>query len=164
MNSSARSDGLARGSEFIVRLPALAQAPPPKPATLPATELPPGIVRRILVADDNRDSADSFAKLFRLTGNEVETAYDGLEAMMAAERFRPHVALLDIGMPKLDGYEVCRRIREQAWGKEMVLIAHTGWGESRLVNEAGFDGHMTKPVDYAALTRLLDSLPVRTDA
>lgn len=159
-----RSDGLARGSEFVVRLPALAQAPAPKPATLPVTELPPTVVRRILVADDNRDSADSFAKLFRLTGNEVETAYDGLEAMIAAERFRPHVALLDIGMPKLDGYEVCRRIREQVWGKDMVLIAHTGWGESRLVNEAGFDGHMTKPVDYAALTRLLDSLPVRSDA
>jgi CheY-like chemotaxis protein len=126
--------------------------------------VPASVARRILVADDNRDSADSFAKLFRLTGNEVETAYDGLEAMVAAERFRPHVALLDIGMPKLDGYEVCRRIREQACGKDMVLIAHTGRGESRLVNEAGFDGHMTKPVDYAALTRLLDSLPVRTGA
>lgn len=83
---------------------------------------------------------------------------DGLEAFVAAERFRPHVALLDIGMPKLDGYEVCRRIRQQDWGRKMVLIAHTGWGEVPRVSEAGFDGHLTKPVDYAALTNLLDNL------
>ena len=158
-----RSEGLGRGSEFIVRLPALAHAPAPEPTPQPEAA-PPAPTRRILVADDNRDSADSFAKLFRLTGNEVEIAYDGLEAIVAAERFRPHVALLDIGMPKLDGYEVCKRIREQAWGKDIVLIAHTGWGESQRVDEAGFDGHLTKPVDYAALTSLLDSLPTRSAA
>jgi signal transduction histidine kinase len=160
---TGHSDGLGRGSRFVVRLPATADAPAVETAPLPAAAHAAS-VRRILVADDNRDSADSFAKLFQLTGNEVETAYDGMEAIVAAERFRPHVALLDIGMPKVDGYEVCRRIREQPWGKDIVLIAHTGWGESRQVNEAGFDGYLTKPVDYAALTNLLDSLPARRAA
>src|SRR5262249_23826627 len=150
--------GLGRGSEFVVRLPALADAP--RPATVPERtheETLPS--RRILVADDNRDSADSFAKLFRLTGHEVETAYDGPEAVQAAQRFRPEVIFLDIGMPKLNGYDVCRQIRAMDWGKGMVLIAHTGWGEDEQVDQAGFDAHIPKPADYGALMKLLSDLP-----
>jgi signal transduction histidine kinase/ActR/RegA family two-component response regulator len=158
---SGFSAGLGRGSEFVVRLPALAAALPAEPPRVAPKESAPVPARRILIADDNRDSADSFARLFRLGGHEVETAYDGPEAVDAAERFRPDVVFLDIGMPRLNGYEVCRQIRSRAWGKEIVLIAHTGWGEDRQAEEAGFDGHVTKPADYTALTRLLASLPGR---
>jgi signal transduction histidine kinase/ActR/RegA family two-component response regulator len=158
---SGFSAGLGRGSEFVVRLPALAAAPAPEPARVAPKESAPVPARRILVADDNRDSADSFARLFALGGHQVETAYDGPEAVDAAERFRPDVIFLDIGMPRLNGYEVCRQIRSRAWGKEIVLIAHTGWGEDRQAEEAGFDGHVPKPADYGALTRLLASLPGR---
>ena len=92
--------------------------------------------------------------LLKLTGNETHTAYDGLEAVEAAAAFKPDVVLLDIGLPKLNGYEACRRIREQPWGKSMVLVALTGWGQEedrQKSREAGFDDHLVKPVDHAAL-------------
>ena len=114
--------------------------------------------RRILVVDDNRDAADSLAMLLRMMGNEVHTAHDGLEAVGAAAAFQPDVVLLDIGLPKLNGYEAARRIREQAGGSDMVLIALTGWGQEedrRRSKEAGFDHHLTKPVEFAALQKLL---------
>ncbi|HEX6864459.1 MAG TPA: response regulator, partial [Thermoanaerobaculia bacterium] len=114
--------------------------------------------RRILVVDDNRDSAESLSLLLQVTGNEVRTAFDGLEAVEEAERFRPDVVLLDIGMPRLNGYEAARRIRGEPWGKEMLLIAQTGWGQEedrRLSREAGFDAHLTKPVDHLKLLKLL---------
>jgi CheY-like chemotaxis protein len=148
-----------------VRLPSIATpAAAPAPATAPELEPGASATRRILVADDNRDSADTFASLFRMAGNEVATAYDGVEALTVAEQFRPDVALLDIGMPKVDGYEVCKRIRAEKWGRSMVLIAHTGWSEIDRVDAAGFDGRLTKPADYAALTQLLDKLPARSEA
>ena len=96
--------------------------------------------------------------LLKLTGHETHTAHDGLEAVEAAATFRPDVVLLDIGLPKLNGYEAARRIREQPWGKDMVLVALTGWGQEedrQRSREAGFDAHMVKPVDPAALTKLL---------
>ena len=99
--------------------------------------------------------------LLELTGNETHTAYDGLAAVEAAETFRPNVILLDIGLPKLNGYEAARKIREQPWGKSMVLVALTGWGQEddrRKSREAGFDGHLVKPVDLADLTKLLAEL------
>ena len=99
--------------------------------------------------------------LLKLTGNETHTAYDGLEAVEAAATFRPDVVLLDIGLPKLNGYEVCRHIREQPWGKTMVLVAVTGWGQDedrRKSSEAGFDGHLVKPVELATLMRMLASI------
>jgi CheY-like chemotaxis protein len=114
--------------------------------------------RRILVVDDNRDAADSLGLLLRLMGNEVRTAHDGLEAVGAAAAFRPDVVLLDIGLPKLSGYEVARRIREQEGGKDKLLVALTGWGQDedrRRSREAGFDHHMTKPVEFDALQKLL---------
>ncbi|HZP85599.1 MAG TPA: response regulator [Burkholderiales bacterium] len=113
---------------------------------------------RILVVDDNRDAADSLGMLLRMMGNEVHTAHDGLEAVGAAAAFGPDIVLLDIGLPKLDGYEVARRIREQDGGADMLLVALTGWGQEedrRRSKEAGFDHHMTKPIDFEALRNLL---------
>jgi len=155
------SAGVGLGTEFVVRLPAMTET---SEAIIPdATDINPmpSIARRILVVDDNRDSATTMAMLLKLIGNETSTAYDGLEAVEAAAAFRPDVVLLDIGLPKLNGYEAARRIRAQPWGKEMVLVALTGWGqdEDRLKSTAaGFNGHMVKPVDFAALIKLLIQL------
>ena len=157
----ARSDGLGEGSEFVMRLPIPdepVKAPPPAPAV---SASPPMTARRILVVDDNPDSATSLAMLLQLTGNETHIAHDGLEAVDAAAAFRPDVVLLDIGLPKLNGYEAARRIREQPSGNKMVLVALTGWGQEedrRKSSEAGFDGHLVKPVDYPALMELLAAL------
>jgi len=157
----ARSAGEGQGSEFVVRLPTLQDRPAAAPAPTPAK--PPVHAHRILVVDDNQDSADSLATLLKITGNETFTAHDGAAALEAAEKRRPDVVLLDIGLPTLNGYEVARRIREQPWGKEIVLIALTGWGQEedrRKSQEAGFDGHLVKPVNYPALMALLSSLGV----
>ena len=115
------------------------------------------------MVDDNKDSADSLAMLLRLKGNDIRTAYDGLEAVEVAEMFHPEVVLLDIGLPKLNGYDVARRIRQQPWGHSATLIALTGWGKDedrRLSQEAGFNFHLVKPVDLAALENLLSGLQV----
>jgi CheY-like chemotaxis protein len=117
--------------------------------------------RRILVVDDYGESAETLADLLRLDGNDVEVAHDGYEAVEAAAKFRPSVVLLDVAMPNLNGYDAARRIREHSWGKNMVLIAVTGWGQPRdreRSREAGFDAHLTKPVDYPALIRMLADL------
>jgi CheY-like chemotaxis protein len=156
----ASSEGSGKGSEFTVILPTLAEAPEAQAAQQPADggATKAKTARRILVVDDMRDNADSVALLLGLEGNEVQTAYDGLAALEAAERFRPHVVLLDVRMPKLNGYDTCRRIREQPWGKGMIVIALTGWGQEgdqRRTEEAGFDSHLVKPVDPAALNEFL---------
>jgi len=114
--------------------------------------------RRILVVDDNRDSADSLAELLQLIGHQTQTAYDGEEAVEAAASFRPALVLLDIGLPKLDGHEAARKIREQPWSAGMVLVALTGWSrddDRERSREAGFDAHLVKPVDFGALKKLL---------
>jgi signal transduction histidine kinase/ActR/RegA family two-component response regulator len=155
-----RSAGEGLGSEFVVRLPVLARhtltsVSDGDSAARSVTE------RRILIVDDNRDSADSLSLLLAITGNKTLVAHDGLEAIEAADRQRPDVVLLDIGLPKLDGHEVCRRIREQPWGKDIVMIALTGWGQEddrRKSEEAGFNGHLVKPVDYDELLGLLGEL------
>lgn len=116
---------------------------------------------RILIVDDNRDSADSLATLMRIMGNDTRTAYDGLEGVTVAGEFRPAVILLDIGLPKLNGYEACRRIRGEPWGKSVILIAVTGWGQEedrRRSRGAGFDHHIVKPVDSHELMKLLAGL------
>ena len=113
---------------------------------------------RLLIADDLVDSADSLGLLMRHAGHEVDIAYDGEAAWQLAESHRPDAALLDIEMPKLSGYDVCRRIREQSWGRRMFLVAITGWGEEEVrtrVAEAGFDHHVVKPVDPSELERVL---------
>lgn len=152
-----------KGSEFIVHLPVvegLMQAPSDGTAhTKPARS---GPKFRILVVDDNRDAADSLAMMLRLMGHEVQTAHDGVEGVQAAATFRPDVALLDIGMPKMNGYEVARHIREQPWGKELLLVALTGWTQEEdkmRATKAGFHYHLTKPVEPAAIVKVLECIP-----
>jgi two-component system, chemotaxis family, CheB/CheR fusion protein len=154
----AHSEGLARGSCFRVRLPlvgaerrldALRAAPSPQP---------PARRRRVLVVDDNPDSTNSLAALVTLLGHDVDTAADGVEACEVAERVRPDVVLLDLGMPRLDGFAAAERIRATPWGARALLVAQTGWGreaDRRRTAEAGFDHHLTKPIDPAALRRIL---------
>lgn len=156
----ARSDG--KGSEFIVRLPVVVEAVVRQVAS-PAREVEPrSVKRRLLIVDDLKDGADGLAKVMELMGHEVRTAYSGEEAVIAAATFQPELVLLDIGMPKVNGYDACRAIREQPWGKQMFVIALTGWGQERdrrRTEEAGFDDHLVKPVDPDVLATLLASLP-----
>ena len=115
-------------------------------------------------ADDNRDAADSLATVLSMMGHEVNVAYDGVEAVAAVQAVDPDVVMLDIGMPRMDGHEACRRIRELPGRADSVLIAVTGWGqdEDRLRSqEAGFDLHLTKPLDPAAIESVLAGLPPR---
>ena len=156
---TARSEGRGLGSEFEVRLPVLESKEAPfEPEPLPA---PDTGARRMLVVDDNRDSAESIATLLQLSGHRTYMAHDGLAAVEAAERYRPDVILLDVGLPKISGIDACRRIRSHAWGKGMVVVALTGWGQEhdrRNTREAGFDAHLVKPVDYGDLLQLLSAL------
>jgi PAS domain S-box-containing protein len=153
-----RSDGLGHGSEFVLRLPIA--------ITDSASRLigsivgPPAIAgaRRVLIADDNRDAADSLGMLLGLAGHEVRVAHSGQTALSLAQVFRPDTALLDIGMPDLSGYEVARQLRREPWGIGIRLIALTGWGQTddrRRAHEAGFDYHLTKPIDPDALAALI---------
>ena len=154
----AKSAGEGQGSEFVVRLPVLSKSSDVTQTPAIEPELSPQ--RRILIVDDNRDSADSLAMLLEITGNKTYMAHDGIEAIEAIKEHRPELVLLDIGLPKLDGHEVCRHVRQQSWGKDIVMIALTGWGQEddrRKSEEAGFNGHLVKPVDYDTLLELLKS-------
>jgi PAS domain S-box-containing protein len=159
----AHSAGADRGSEFIVRLPAAVEVKDHSqdgPAG-DGGQAARASGRRILVVDDNKDAADTLAALLRVMGNDVHAAYDGLEAVRAAAAFRPDAVLMDIGLPKLDGYEAARRIREQQRDSDILLIALTGWGhdeDKRRSQAAGFDFHLTKPVEPDSLQRLLAPL------
>jgi PAS domain S-box-containing protein len=162
---SAASAGLRAGAEFAVRLPLVADAEPGGGEP----EAGPGIFahkvhRRVLVVDDNVDSADTTAELLTVVGCDVRTVYDGDAAYREAEAFRPDLLLLDLGMPRVSGYDVCRRIRGESWGTGMVIVAVTGWGQEtdrRRSADAGFDVHLVKPVDPDALTDLVRHLPSR---
>jgi signal transduction histidine kinase len=160
---SAHSEGAGRGSEFVICLPLMT------PAVLPAVgdqltaecQAARPQHRRILVADDNLDALESLAALLALNGHEVHRAQDGAAALQAAMRHRPEVIFLDIGMPQMDGYEVARRIRAHEWGKELLLIAVTGWGQEsdrQRSFAAGFDFHLVKPVDLEKLNQLLSKV------
>jgi PAS domain S-box-containing protein len=158
---SAASEGLGRGSEFLVRLPhaiAIAQSGPSS-AAHPGLRAVNGAARaRLLVADDNRDAATTLATVLEMSGYEVHTAYSGAEALEAGAHFQPQAVLLDIGMPGMTGYETARRIRLEAWGRRVILVAVTGWGQDddkRKAQAAGFDHHLTKPVDPDEIERLL---------
>ncbi|MFN8475055.1 MAG: PAS domain S-box protein [Anaerolineae bacterium] len=159
---AAYSDGPGQGSEFVVCLPVL-DGPPGVDAAPPATTAVNGATHlRVLVVDDNVDIVESLMELMEIEGHTARAAHDGLEAVAVAEEFRPDVVLLDIDLPRIDGYEACRRIREQFWGKRMTLVALTGWGQKearRRSHEAGFDYHLVKPVDLAELMSLLAMLP-----
>ena len=159
----ARSAGPGKGSEFTVRLPVLSyELCPQRTAAGNSAEVDDRNAttarQRILIVDDNRDSATTLGMMLKLMGNETQTAHDGLAAVEAAEQFRPDLILLDIGLPKLNGYDACRRIRQQTWAKHIVIVALTGWGQEedrRRSQEAGFDHHLVKPVEMADLQMLL---------
>jgi CheY-like chemotaxis protein len=154
------SDGPGKGSEFVVRLPVLFSSDRGYSEDKDDWNRCSSAYR-ILVVDDNVDSADSLSMLLELMGHDTRTAYDGLAAVETATAFRPNVILLDIGLPKLNGYDACRRIRERQWNETVVIIALTGWGNDEdkcRSKEAGFNFHMLKPVDPAALEKLMTGL------
>jgi PAS domain S-box-containing protein len=154
----AASDGEGKGSSFTVTLPLLVERSEPAHPLPTETAYADASRRRILVVDDSHDGARSLAVMLRLTGNDVLTANDGVQALEQAERFLPEVILMDVGMPKLDGLEATRRIRQQPWGRDMVIIALTGWGtegDRERSCEAGCNGHLVKPVNLHDLERLL---------
>jgi signal transduction histidine kinase/ActR/RegA family two-component response regulator len=156
----AKSDGVGKGSEFTVHLPSAADLPVEEGGEKPSSRPAKPLRRRILVVDDSQDSASSLARVLRMMANETAIAHDGLEALDLAAEFEPEVILLDIGMPKLNGYDTCRRMREQPWGRNPIIIALTGWGQEedrRRSQEAGFNYHLVKPVDPDALEELLST-------
>ncbi len=163
---SAHSEGPGHGSQFTIRLP-LASPPTDelRPHDSPQTTQN-AVHRRILIVDDNRDAATSLAMMLKLMGHEVRTAHDGEAGLAAAAEHRPDLILLDIGMPKLNGYDTARIIRAEPWGQVMTLVAVTGWGQEedrRKSSEAGFDFHMVKPVAPEELERVVASVrPART--
>ena len=156
------SDGPGRGSMFVAVLPALPESQQAAPASVPRIRRIPGVgSRRILVVEDNADSAASLALMLQYMGHETRTAHDGMAALTMAEEFLPQVILLDIGLPKLSGYDAAQLIRELPCGEGIFMIALTGWGHDearRRAAEAGFDLHMVKPVEPAALENLLAGL------
>jgi PAS domain S-box-containing protein len=161
---SAESAGPGHGSVFTVRLPVMA-APVPDMEDIGSPWPAIGTrQRRILVVDDNQDSAASLAMLLELSGHQTAQAHNGLDAIERAQQFQPDLILLDIGLPKMSGHDVCRHIHAQPWGCEIPIIALTGWGQTedrRMTTESGFVAHLVKPVDFAALSVLLQNLPNR---
>jgi two-component system CheB/CheR fusion protein len=158
---TATSEGLGRGSEFVVRLPALPETEPASGLTEPGggvRHIPPTPQRRVLIVDDNVDSAVSLAMLLQLQRHEVNVAHDGQEALEAVQRYRPEIVFIDIGLPGMDGHEVARRLRREHGREKLVLVAMTGYGQDedrRKSQEAGFDAHIVKPVDLSELQTFL---------
>jgi PAS domain S-box-containing protein len=153
-----RSEGTGRGSEFIVKLPRRALSSPLESAVSVAPA--PPVRRRVLIADDNRDAAETLAMLLRMDGHDVTVVHDGTQAIATIESFRPEIAVLDIGMPDLNGYEVARLVRQGPVGALITLIAVTGWGQASdkaRATAAGFNHHLTKPFEPEALSRMLRS-------
>jgi CheY-like chemotaxis protein/two-component sensor histidine kinase len=156
---SAVSEGTNRGSTFTVRLPIADEAGKVSMQNAAGDGAADAPRKRILVADDNRDSAESMAIMLELLHNEVVTAHDGLQVLAKAEEFRPEVILMDVGMPKLNGLETTKRLRQQPWGRDVKIIAVTGWGQEgdrERTRSAGCDGHLVKPISLNDLQRLLD--------
>jgi PAS domain S-box-containing protein len=161
--------GQDSGTTFLIRLPAAAE---PAPASSLAdvngsrqdlADAVPAMKRRILVVDDNHDALVSLSRMVTLLGNEVRQAHDGLEALEIGQSFRPEIVLMDLGMPKMNGFDAARRMRQEPWGRELSLVATTGWGQDddrRRSAEAGFDHHLVKPIEVAALREILDKSPV----
>lgn len=155
---SVRSDGPSQGSEFSIRLPILTQQPDDDTPPVETPEPTPAKVRRrVLVVDDNKAASEMLSLVVKMLGNEVRTADDGEQALEVAAEFLPDVVLMDLGMPKMSGYEAARRLREQPWGQEMLLVALTGWGQAedkQRTKAAGFDHHLVKPAEPSDLQRL----------
>lgn len=155
-----RSEGLGKGSEFTIRLP-LASGPILANTSSDTRDVSAGEYgKRILVVDDNVDNAESLSMLLSLNGYETRVAFDGLVALELAGQFRPQIVLLDIGLPKMNGLDVCRRIRKEPWGVDIQIIAVTGWGQDsdrQKSADAGFDHHLVKPVEYSHIEQALAS-------
>jgi CheY-like chemotaxis protein len=151
------------GSEFVVRLPArFESARDAQPDGTGGAPAKAGKRHRILVADDNPDSAATLSFMLEVLGNEVRVAHDGLQAVEIAAAFRPDAILLDIGMPRLNGYDACEQIRRHPWGADAFIVALTGWGQDEDRNRsraAGFDRHLVKPVEPATIEKLIQGLP-----
>ena len=166
----ACSDGPGRGSRFIVTLPASASDIPAATPAATGSELPASAHQplQVLVVDDNRDAADTLQSLFQLEGYAAKVAYGGAQALAAVEMAWPQLVVMDLGMPDMDGYEAARQIRQRAQGRDVLLIALTGWGQGEArarTEQAGFDHHLTKPVDFATIAALLHAhLPQRAGA
>jgi CheY-like chemotaxis protein len=170
----AYSDGPGKGSTFTISLPLSIErgVEETSDATPRVSDEPQGgasngraPTRKILVADDNADALESLAMLLELEGHEVYRAADGREACSLAERVRPEVMFLDIGMPHLDGLEVARNVRGTHWGRKTCLVALTGWGQQsdrERSKEAGFDCHLTKPVDYEKINSIIARVGLET--
>jgi len=155
----AYSDGLGHGSRFTVSLPLLRERPAPAAMAMPGGRgtSTRANFRRVLVADDNDDAAASLAELLRIRGHDVRTARDGLEAVLVVKEFEPDIVILDLGMPRLDGFEAARRIRALEQGKNLELVALSGWGQDvdrTRSRAAGFDHHLTKPADLSTLEKI----------
>jgi two-component system CheB/CheR fusion protein len=164
---SAHSAGPGRGSEFVVRLPVQADARPPENAPSGPRQPEERQPCRILIVEDNVDSAESLAKLLRLMGHEVEAVHDGPAALEVAPHFRPEVVLLDIGLPLMDGYQTAQKLRELPGLEKTLLVAVTGYGrpeDRRCSREAGFDYHLVKPIDPLTLGQVLAARESRTAA
>ena len=152
-----RSDGKGQGTEFTLRLPILEQEQ--HTSALPNAKRRTEVVgRRILIVDDNVDAATMLSLMLKKMGNETRTAADGPAGVAAAEAFRPEIIIMDIGLPKMNGYEACSHIRKQPWGRDIRIIALTGWGQAedrQKSRDAGFNAHLVKPVDIEELKALL---------
>jgi CheY-like chemotaxis protein len=160
-NIDVSSEGLGKGSEFVVRIPLAHASRNESMALVEGSSItePPILQRRILIADDNPDVVETFEVMLQTLGYEVQTALDGIEALEKAEQFQPHAIVLDLGMPKLDGYETAKRIRQRPWGQDVVLVAVTGWGNEndKLKSaDAGFNMHLVKPIDATILLQYLN--------
>jgi CheY-like chemotaxis protein len=154
----AHSDGPGKGSEFIVRLPIGAPVAEARDNETLQRDFVAGAGLKVLVVDDSIDAADSCATLLQLSGHDVRAAYNGRSALDRAETFHPHAVLLDIGLPDMDGYQLAAKIRAAPWGRGILLIAVTGWGQEEdrhRAFEAGFDHHLTKPIAAETLESLL---------
>jgi CheY-like chemotaxis protein/nitrogen-specific signal transduction histidine kinase len=155
---TARSEGLGRGSTFEIRLPRVARPAPMSDVEEPFKSEP----RRILIVDDNRDAADSLGLLLKFSGHDTRVVYNGKDALASVESFKPDVAVLDIGLPDMDGYELARQIRRMPQSKPLRLIALTGYGQvedQQRAYAAGFDGHLIKPVTSDALEHAMAGTP-----
>jgi len=160
----AYSAGAGRGSEFTIRLPLEQVAVPLAEDTMASAAA--GVSRRVLIADDNRDAAESLAMLIESMGHQTRVVHDGAEAVRAAESFRPELAILDIGMPRLNGYEAARHLSKAPWFDGTLLVALTGWGQEsdrRRALQAGFDDHLVKPASIDALEGLFVRLTERRE-
>jgi PAS domain S-box-containing protein len=160
----ARSEGRGHGSEFVVRLPITNEEPKQREVLLDEPGLT--IQRRILIVEDRREIAKALTRLLEANGHTTHVAYDGQQGVEAAREFRPDIVLVDVGLPELDGYETCRRIRSEQWGQHMVLVALTGYGQAadvRAAKAAGFNHYLLKPVLYQVLAKVFAGVPCDDD-